>query len=490
MHALKLALRTLLREWRSGELGVLLLALTTAVAALTGVGFLVGRIDTAVREQATQVLAADIRVSSTQPLPSDWFTSAAQQGVRSASIQTLLSVVFRGDDSQLANVEAVSPGYPLRGTLLVADQPFATGTATRSIPGPGEVWPSSKLLATLGGGVGSQLAIGAATLKVTRVLISRPDQGANLSDLAPALIMNLADLPATQLIQPEAASATRRSSAADPGSIRAFRPWLTAHRRAGDRLRDVSDASPQLESAVDRAGRFLTLASLVSVLLCSIAVAMSARQYVRRHLDSVALLKTLGASRGFTLIVSLLQLLIVALLASVAGSVVGYVAQEWLLRAVRDLLGTATLPPANLAPLVMGVSAALAVSGGLRTAAAAAAGPGSPAAGPATRRGATTTTGHPGLRAGPPGHRGTGLVGCARRAPGVAVPARPRCIPGGAGRGWVCARYAVRSAARSRGRGVAIRHCQPQSPPRRQHGADRCVRRRPDGAAGPGRGPR
>ena len=49
MHALKLALRTLLREWRSGELGVLLLALTTAVAALTGVGFLVGRIDTAVR---------------------------------------------------------------------------------------------------------------------------------------------------------------------------------------------------------------------------------------------------------------------------------------------------------------------------------------------------------------------------------------------------------------------------------------------------------
>ena len=156
MHALRLALRTLLREWRSGELGVLLLALTTAVAALTGVGFLVGRIDTAVREQATQVLAADLRVSSPQPLPDGWFTTAAQRGVQSARIETLLSVIFRGDDSQLANIEAVTESYPLRGTLLVADQPFATGVATRAVPAAGEVWPSSKLIATLGGGIGTQ----------------------------------------------------------------------------------------------------------------------------------------------------------------------------------------------------------------------------------------------------------------------------------------------------------------------------------------------
>ncbi len=231
MHALQLALRTLLREWRSGELGVLLLALTTAVAALTGVGFLVGRIDTAVREQATQVLAADIRVSSTQSLPDGWFTEAAQRKVQSARIETLLSVVFRGDQSQLTNLEAVSAGYPLRGTMVVSDQPFATGTATRSIPARGEVWPSSKLLATLGGGIGSKLSIGAATFTVTQVLISRPDQGANLSDLAPSLIMNLADLPATQLVQPGSRVSYSALFAADPTVVRAFRPWLREHRR-------------------------------------------------------------------------------------------------------------------------------------------------------------------------------------------------------------------------------------------------------------------
>ena len=61
MSALALALRTLLREWKSGELGVLVLAITVAVAALTGVGFLVDRIGIAVDNQAGEVLAADLR---------------------------------------------------------------------------------------------------------------------------------------------------------------------------------------------------------------------------------------------------------------------------------------------------------------------------------------------------------------------------------------------------------------------------------------------
>ncbi len=67
-RALALALRTLGREWRSGELGVLLLALTIAVAALTGVGFLVGRIGAAVDLRASEVLAADIRLGSPEPI--------------------------------------------------------------------------------------------------------------------------------------------------------------------------------------------------------------------------------------------------------------------------------------------------------------------------------------------------------------------------------------------------------------------------------------
>jgi putative ABC transport system permease protein len=364
VSALTLALRTLAREWRSGELGVLLLALIVAVAALTGVGFLVSRISAAVALEASAVLAADIRLGSPQPLSDEYFAEAGRRGLRSARSTNLLSVVFNGDASQLASIAAVTPDYPLRGRVLVASEPFARGIPASGIPTPGEVWPDSKLIAALGGHVGTQLSIGAATFRVTRVLISRPDRGGTFAELAPSLLMNAADLPATQLIQPGSRVSYGGLFAGERAHIDDFKTWLGAHKRPAERLRDITEASPQLRNAVERAGRFLSLASLVSVLLCAIAVAMAARRYVARHLDTVALLKTLGASRGFTLVLSLLQLLALALLAAVVGALLGFVAQEWLLRTIRGLLAVTELPPPSLTPLAIGFVTAIAVLAG------------------------------------------------------------------------------------------------------------------------------
>ncbi len=364
MKVLRLALRMLLREWRSGELGVLLLALTVAVAALTGVGFLVSRISAAVALQASSVLAADIRLGSPQPLGEEYFLEAARRGLHSARNTHLLSVVFNGDADQLTNIAAVTAGYPLRGRVLVADEPFGRGRPAVGIPAPGEVWPDSKLLAAVGGRVGGQLSIGAASFRVARALISSPDQGGTFAELAPALLMNAADLPATRLIQPGSRVSYGGLFAGERARIDAFKAWLAAHKRPGERLRDITDASPQVRNAVDRAGRFLSLASLVSVLLCAIAVAMAARRYVYRHLDTVALLKTLGAARAFTLALAVLQLLALALLAAAGGAVLGFLAQEWLLRTIRGLLTVTELPPASLMPLAMGLVTAVAVLAG------------------------------------------------------------------------------------------------------------------------------
>jgi putative ABC transport system permease protein len=364
MRVLRLALRMLGREWRSGELGVLLLALTVAVAALTGVGFLVSRIGAAVALQASAVLAADIRLSSPQPLSDEYFGEAARRGLRSARSTRLLSVVFNGDASQLTNLVAVTSGYPLRGRVLVAAEPFTPGTVASGIPAPGEAWPDSKLLAAVGGRVGTELSIGAANFRVSRVLISRPDQSGTFADLAPTLVMNAADLPATHLIQPGSRVSYGGLFAGERARIDAFKSWLRAHRRPAERLRDITEASPQVRDAVERAGRFLSLASLVSVLLCAIAVAMAARRYVYRHLDTVALLKTLGASRAFTLSLSVLQLLALALLAAAVGAAIGFLAQEWLLRTVRGLLTVSEVPPPSLMPLAIGFVTAVAVLAG------------------------------------------------------------------------------------------------------------------------------
>ena len=363
MHAVTLALRSLAREWKSGELGVLLLALSVAVAALTGVGFLVNRISLAVERQATEVLAADLRLESPQPIAERAAQEARQRGLRVARKISILSVVFLGESSQLTNLRFVSGAYPLRGVVKVADVAFGSGVAAAAGPVRGDIWPDSKLLTALGARLGDQLAIGATHFRVGKVLISRPDQGGGFGELAPTALLNDADLGVTQLLQPGSRAGFALLFAGDSTRINEFRSWLVTNKVRGERLLDVSEASPQIRSAVDRAGHFLSLASLVAVLLCAIAVAMSARRYVQRHLDSVALLKTLGASRAFTLAVSFTQLFVVAVAASIIGSLAGFSAQAWLLHALRGLV-MADLPPPDLLPVAMGFLTAIAMLAG------------------------------------------------------------------------------------------------------------------------------
>ncbi len=364
MRSICFAMRMLRREWRSGELGVLLLALTVAVAALTGVGFLVSRIRAAVALQATQVLAADLRVDSSRPIAKADFAEAHQDGLRSARTADMLSVVFDGQRSELADIYAVTSAYPLRGRVLVAGQPFARGEPAGGVPPPGVIWLDSRLLAALGAHVGSQVSVGAAALRVGRVLISRPDQGGTFTGLVPSLLMNAADLPRTRLIQPGSRVRYSALFAGHRAPIKAFKTWLEAHLSPAAHLRDIAEASPQIESAVERASRFLTLSSLVAVLLCAAAVAMSARRYLARHLDLVALLKTLGASRNLTLRLTALQLLGVAMLATLAGASLGYLAQAWLAHAMRGVLAASTLPAASLAPIGIGGLTAVALLAG------------------------------------------------------------------------------------------------------------------------------
>jgi len=255
LRALTLALRFLAREWRSGELAVLLLSLTVSVGALTGVGFLVDRINHAVQLQAREVLAADMRLESDSALTPETEAAATTAGLRTVRITSTLSVVFHGDASQLANIRAVSRGYPLRGTLTVADQPFATGTATTEVPAPGETWADSRLASALGVSPGENLSVGAKTLRLGRILISRPDQGSAFVDFAPALLINDADLASTKLIQPASRARYALLLAGSDEALARYREVFRSTRVPGERLMDVADASPQIGDASRRAGR-------------------------------------------------------------------------------------------------------------------------------------------------------------------------------------------------------------------------------------------
>jgi putative ABC transport system permease protein len=352
MQILRFALRNLWRDLKSGELSVLLLALCVAVLSLTAVGFFTSRIAQGVRAQAAEVLAADLRLESPYPIPSRYFEKSRTLGLRSAQIVSFPTAIFNGDASQLAALNAVTADYPLRGHLRIADAPFGAARITERIPGAGEVWVDARIIAQLSIRLGADLRIGAASFRVTEVLDYRPDQGTGFVNLAPAVLLNYQDISATQLIQPGSRATYAALFAGDVAAVAEFRDYVTATKAVAERLREVDESSRQLNSAIDRASRFLNLASLASVLLAAVAVAMGARRYASRNVDTVALMKCMGASQRFVLSISIIELTLLALSAVAAGAMLGYAAQLGLARLLRDLIRT-DLPGASLAPVAI-----------------------------------------------------------------------------------------------------------------------------------------
>jgi len=360
MKILRFACRDLWRDVKSGELAVLLLALSVAVLSLTAVGFFTSRISQGVRAQAAEVLAADLRLEAPNPLPDHYLVEAHQQGLSTAEIIEFPTAVFNGAVSQLVALNAVTPGYPLRGRMRIADAPFGVGRLTDRIPNVGEVWIDARIMAQLKVSLGDMLRIGARSFKVTEVLDYRPDEGTGFVNLAPAALLNYADIGATELIQPGSRVTYSDLFAGTPRTVAQFREYLTASKAHGERLREVEESSRQLNSAIDRASRFLNLASLASVLLAAVAVAMGARRYAARHIDTVALMKCMGASQRFVLSVSIIELGLLAVAAVAAGACLGYLAQSGLAWLLRGLIRTA-LPPASLAPLPLALVTVLAM---------------------------------------------------------------------------------------------------------------------------------
>jgi putative ABC transport system permease protein len=363
LNSLGISLKLLVRDWRSGELVVLVMALVVAVTALTAVAFLTDRVGHAVELRAAESLAADLRLSSPRPFENDYAVQAQEAGLESAAITSMPSVVFSGEGNTLSAVRAVSDGYPLRGTLKTSDRLLGVVTKNENVPGPGEAWAASRLLARLGADAGDEVEVGHAKLTITRVLEFRPDQGFGFIDLAPTLLINQKDLESTGLIQPGSRVGYRLLFAGDRSPVSEFKESLELQLTDSENLQDIQDTNPQIRSSMERSGRFLNLASMVSVLLAAIAVAMAARRYSQRHRDRIALFKCLGSSQAFILKSSLLQLLLLALAGGVIGIVLGYLSHAGLAWLLRDLI-SGPLPSPGWSPAILGLITSISILGG------------------------------------------------------------------------------------------------------------------------------
>jgi len=364
---LRMAWRLTLRDRRRGESSLLIAALVVAVAATTSVGFFVDRISRLMHTQAAEVLAADLRLGSRSPLPERYREAGAVRGLTSTDMIIFPSVILAGDATALVAVRGAGDGYPMRGQHRVSDTLFGPQALTTERPGPGEVWLAPRLMASLDLAVGDEVMLGSSSFRVTRILDQAPDQGFQFVDVAPPALIRYEEVAATGLVGPASRVRHLLLFAGPQDAVQDLASWLEDELLPTEDMDTLSGAQPSLARALERAERFLGLASLISVLLAGVAVAMATRRHVQRNLDPVALMKCMGASQRFVLGLFLTQLALIAVVGSVLGALLGYLGQEVLVRLVQDIVG-APLPAAGLRPAALGLAVALVVLGGFAAA--------------------------------------------------------------------------------------------------------------------------
>lgn len=358
MKRLLLALRLLGRDWRSGEVRVLASAVVLAVASISSVGFFTDRIQQLLERQANVLMGADLVISADHPLDPVLRDAARRQGLQTAETLSFLSMVQGGGRHQLTAVKAVSAGYPLRGELRIAPRRFAPDHVAEAVPALGRVWADARLLGELNIQVGDRIELGDAAFTVAAEISHEPDRGGSLFSIAPRLLMNQADVAATGLVQPTSRVRYRLLVAGEMTALKAYRKAAAGRLGRGEHLESVEDARPEMRAALERARQFLGLASMVSILLAGVAMAMATRRFVARHLDNVAVLRTFGATQRDIAALYGWQLLALGVLASALGCGVGYLAQL-LLGDVLGSLAAVALPPPSWWPVAAGMGVGL-----------------------------------------------------------------------------------------------------------------------------------
>ncbi|QPF73083.1 ABC transporter permease [Roseateles sp. DAIF2] len=356
---LLLAWRQLWRDWRAGELRLLVLAVALAVAALCAVGFLSDRLEQGLRRDAAQLLGGDAVIASDQATPAPLVALVRKQGLASVTTVSFPSMARAPDEkggaSRLVAVKAVGAAYPLRGRVELSD-----GRQVGA-PARGEVWLDPGVLDALNLVPGDALLLGDSRLKIAGVIRNEPDRGAGFLAFAPRVMLAEADLAATGLVQPASRLNYRLAVAGAAQQGRALREFTEQAQAQidggafrGVRLESLEGGRPEMRQTLDRAGKFLNLVAMLSALLAAVAVALAARDFAARHLDDCAMLRVLGQPQRRIAWAYGLEFGFVGLLASLAGVAIGYALHYGFVALLAGLIEVA-LPAPSLWPLGLGV---------------------------------------------------------------------------------------------------------------------------------------
>ena len=363
MRTLSLAWRQLRRDLKAGDIRILLAALVLAVVAVASVGFVTDRAERALAMEANRLLGGDALVRGDAPIVGIVDAAADAPGLRRTQTVELDSMirVGSGGDAQLrlGDLRALGEGFPLRGVFRIVGEDGIERDAA-AIPEPGTLWLSRAGADTLGARLGDSVGIGTRELRLAALVVQEPDASIDYFNVAPKAFLNLADLPSSGLVQEGSRLRYRLVVAGDAAAVERFTATAKANLGRGQHIETITDARPEVRSALDRAGRFLGLAALVSVILAAVAVAMAARRHSERHLSGVAVMRCLGAQQRTLVGIHVGELLLLGLVACTLGVAIAFALQwsvaGWLAQALK-----VEIPPASIWPALRGYGVGLVV---------------------------------------------------------------------------------------------------------------------------------
>lgn len=351
---LRLASRFLWREAKSGELGLIFMALVLAVTSATAIALFSSRLDLAMQQRSNDLLGADLRIESTVPIDSYWQQSAEKVGLETTTTIHFPTMVLAGDDMAMASVKAVTYGYPLRGKLSLEGPQSKQAVSQSQGPALGEVWLEQRLLTLLDAKVGDTVEVGNNALTIAALIVQETDRGGGFYSLSPRLMMNQADLKDSGLLGTGSRVTWRLLVAGEPGKISQFLKLQESKPlEANQKVQTLDNSNEAVATRLNKAQRYLGLAAMLAVVLASVAVAISAKQYASRHFDISALMRTFGLSRKQVWRIYAVQLWLLALAATVIGLGLAVLLQDALLWLLAEIVPK-PLPPAPMFAWLLG----------------------------------------------------------------------------------------------------------------------------------------
>jgi len=309
---------------------LMFIATVITVGIVTSSQLITDRIGLLLDRQASELLAADLVLESSNEFDPDYRRQARSDGLQVSDSVSLRSAIFVDDNPRLVELKAVNDGYPLRGRLETASDMTGPRKIVKEVPARGEVWVDSKLAAL----VGRQIQLGEKWFEVTRLLTFEPDRGGAIFNLAPRVLMNLADLAETRLVVPGSRVRYRLMFAGAAAEVARYKIWLITNVSRGEEIQDLENARPEMRRALERTRKFFALAIVLTLVIAMAAIAITARYTASQEAPKVAMLRAFGVSRYRLLKYYLRQLGTLWIAATLVGIVLGWCSQfplQWAL---------------------------------------------------------------------------------------------------------------------------------------------------------------